>query len=150
MSRPKTFRNAFTLVELVVVIMILGILAGVAAPKFLKTSAEANDNALRHSLTIIRDAVEIYTAQNGGTLPPCDANGVDFRAALAPFLRGTFPASPAGPAAGDARVAPVTGAATVGEATPTHGWKFNTDDGTFIINFDGATACDAAVNYDDL
>lgn len=36
----------FTLIELVVVILILGILAGVAAPKLLSVSGEATDNGL--------------------------------------------------------------------------------------------------------
>lgn len=62
-------RSAFTLVELVVVIMILGILAGVAAPKLLNTSAAATENSLRTTLSVVRDAIELYAAQNGGDRP---------------------------------------------------------------------------------
>jgi len=67
----KTRRNGFTLIELVVVIMILGILAGVAAPKLLSVGGDATDNGLKQSLSIIRDAIELYAADNGGNLPPC-------------------------------------------------------------------------------
>ena len=53
-------KAGFTLVELVVVILILGILAGVAAPKMFQTSATATDNGLRQSLAVIRDAIELH------------------------------------------------------------------------------------------
>ena len=65
-------RTAFTLVELVVVVMILGILAAVAAPKFLDTSATATDNGLKQSLGIVRDAIELYAADHGAALPGAD------------------------------------------------------------------------------
>ena len=40
-------RNGFTLIELVVVILILGILAGVGAPKLFSTSGLATENGLQ-------------------------------------------------------------------------------------------------------
>jgi general secretion pathway protein G len=144
-----TRRSGFTLIELVVVILILGILAGVAAPKMFSTSAKATDNGLKQTLNIVRDAIELYTSQNGGSFPPCTSTGADFRAALTPFLRGVFPKCPVGPA-NNTNVVPVTGATTAGVATPTDGWKFNTTTGTFICNYAVPTTTDATVNYDAL
>ena len=140
-------RNGFTLVELVVVILILGILAGVPAPKMFNTSAKATDNGLRQTLAIVRDAIELHQAQLG-SLPPCTATGADFRAALAPFIRGAFPKCAVGPAAAqDFNVLPTTGA-PAGVAAPTDGWKYSTDTGEFICNNANPSATDALVNYD--
>ena len=130
--------NGFTLIELVVVILILGILAGVAAPKLLQTSATATDNGLHQTLSVVRDAIELYAANSGGTLPTCTATGDDFRIALKPYIRGDFPKCPVG-ANLNSDVTPVTGATTVGDPTDGTGWKFNTDDGTFICNSNAAS-----------
>lgn len=149
--RTRRSRTAFTLVELVVVIMILGILATVAAPRLLDTSAVATDNGLRQTLAIVRDAIEMYAAENAGALPPCNATGSDFRTELEVYIRGNFPECPVGPtAAQNNTVLPVTGATTTGDASPTAGWKFNTDDGTFICNNSNATSSDGTVTYDSL
>jgi len=153
----KTQRNGFTLIELVVVIMILGILAGVAAPKLLSVSSDATDNGLKQTLSIVRDAIELYVADpdNGGQLPPCaDSDGNDFRVALAPYIRGQFPGCPVGDLAGEVAaidIKEVTGITTTGSTTPTHGWIFNADDGTFICGFSGIVVSgNGTMTYDQL
>ncbi|MCA9233095.1 MAG: type II secretion system protein [Planctomycetales bacterium] len=144
-------RNGFTLIELVVVIMILGILAGVAAPKLLSVSSDATDNGLKQTLSIVRDVIELFAADNGGALPGCTGTGADFRTSLAAYIRGPFPVCPVGLAANKNHdVVPTGAGATVADAPSSAGWKFNTDDGTFICNYGGATTSDATVNYDEL
>jgi len=138
-------RSAFTLVELVVVIMILGILAGVAAPKLLNTSQTATDNGLRQTLSIVRDAIELYAADNG-SLPPCANATTSLQTALKPYIRGSFPLSPVGTQDDD--VTATTTTPIVADASPTTGWKYNTSTGEFISNStalsgDGATAYEA-------
>jgi general secretion pathway protein G len=138
-------RNAFTLVELVVVIMILGILAGVAAPKLLSTSKSATDNGLRQTLSIVRDAIELYAADNG-SLPPCANATTSLQDALKPYIRGAFPICPIGSQDDDVTSTTVT--PIVADGTPTTGWKYNTSTGEFISNSaalsgDGATAYEA-------
>ena len=141
--------KGFTLVELVVVVMIVAILASVAVPKLLNFYSETTDAALRHTLKVVRDAIDIYAGQNNGSLPPCTGTGADFRAALDFYIRGEFPTCPVGPAP-NWDVTPVTGATTTGDAAPTTGWKFNTDDAKFICNYGAAVKSDPGITYDRL
>ena len=139
-------RFAFTLVELVVVVLILGILAGVAAPKFLDTSKTATDNGLRQTLAIVRDAIEIYTANNNGSLPPCANATSSLQDALDEYIRGDFPICPVGTKNDD--VESTTTSPMAANPTPTHSWKYNTSTGEFIIN-SNALSGDGVTKYEE-
>jgi prepilin-type N-terminal cleavage/methylation domain-containing protein len=139
----------FTLVELVVVVMILGILAAVAAPKLLGTSARATDNGVKQTLAVVRDAIERFAAENGGELPgSTDDSEADFKADLVKYLRGPFPKCPVG--IGDATVDVIAlGEPAVDDLTS---WMYSSDTGTFIVNCSEATATDddGATTYNQL
>jgi general secretion pathway protein G len=59
----------FTLIELVVVILVLGILSAVGAPRLLLVASDAEEAALTTQLSIMRDALEHYATQHNG-IPP--------------------------------------------------------------------------------
>lgn len=58
-------RKGFTLVELVVVIAILGILAGLAIPRFMDATTNARGSRLVADLRTIESAETIYYAEKG-------------------------------------------------------------------------------------
>jgi prepilin-type N-terminal cleavage/methylation domain-containing protein len=144
-------RKALTLPEFLVVIVVFGLVIAVAAPRLLDTSATATDNRLRQTLATLRDAIEMYAANNDGRLPGCTADGADFRAALAPYLRGEFPKSPIAPY--NALISGVADVAPQGDESPIAAWKFSTTSGVLIANSAAPTANhqdDAATTYDKL
>lgn len=58
-------QKGFTLVELVVVIAIIGILAGIAVPRFMEATASARGAKIVADMRTIESAVIIYYAKNG-------------------------------------------------------------------------------------
>lgn len=123
----------FTLIELVVVVMIIGVLVAIATPKMLDIMGSATDNGARQSLSVLRDAIETYASQNSGNYPPANAGDQStFKDALKPYLRGTFPECPVtSTAAGDVAVA------TPVAVDDTSGWMYDPANGDFIINVTG-------------
>jgi MSHA pilin protein MshA len=59
--------KGFTLIELVIIIVILGILAAVAIPRYQDMSAQAREAAARGSLGNVRSAITIYYANQAVT-----------------------------------------------------------------------------------
>ena len=62
-------RRAFTLVELLVVIIIIGILAAVAIPQFGDSSTDAKKSALKEDLRLLRSAIDKYKIDHSGVYP---------------------------------------------------------------------------------
>jgi general secretion pathway protein G len=129
-------RRGFTLVELVVVVLVLGIIAAVAAPKMFDTAGNAKTNTARQSLAVLRDAVELHRAQNGA-YPGDLGSGTDLADDLKPFLKGPFPKLqiPGAPANGSVKYE--TNGGGVGAPDGLTDWLYDNADGTLVINISG-------------
>jgi general secretion pathway protein G len=58
-------KKAFTLVELLVVVMILGALAAIAIPRMMQGATNAKVNACKTNVDLINSQIELYYANKG-------------------------------------------------------------------------------------
>lgn len=65
MNKKNAFRRGFTLIELMIVIVILGILMGTILPRLTGAQARARDTARKADLTNISQALEVYYGDEG-------------------------------------------------------------------------------------
>jgi general secretion pathway protein G len=67
-------RAAFTMIELLIVVVILGILATIVIPQFSSASVNAKESALKDDLRYLRTQIVVYRAQHHDC-PPGFPNG---------------------------------------------------------------------------
>lgn len=65
-------RRGFTLVEILIVVVILGILASIVVPQFASATNEAVKSHLARNLQAIDHNIALYVAQHPETLPTTD------------------------------------------------------------------------------
>ena len=69
MRTYRTRKSGFTLVEILIVVIILGILAAIVIPQFTNASQDARKNSLSSQLQTLRSQLELYKLQHKDQLP---------------------------------------------------------------------------------
>lgn len=69
MSRRPPTSRAFTLVEILIVVIILGILAAIVTPQFAGAAEESRRSAFVTEIKVFMDAAEVYRARVGQHVP---------------------------------------------------------------------------------
>ncbi len=128
--------GGFTLIELTIVILILGILAAIIIPQFTSAAASARENALKMNMFRVREQLGIYKQEHnsfpsllqfteqmtGSTTMFGDVVPLNSPGALGPYLR-------------DIPRNPFNDLRTVTDgAVGTSGWYYNEDTGDFRAN----------------
>lgn len=79
--------KAFTLVEILIVVVILGILAAIVVPQFANAADQATRVATRDQLEKVRRAIAAYYVRNGGVYPDVTAGDGTWGGLIGTYMR---------------------------------------------------------------
>jgi general secretion pathway protein G len=164
MRTYRTRKSGFTLVEILIVVIILGILAAIVIPQFTSASQDARKNSLVSQLQTIRSQIELYKLQHKDQLPTSLGSGTNDWAEMLKqtdadqndYVAGTSTTGPFGPYLQQEPVNPLNSYSAVGSVTtdPTLGgpnpvtgnvgWIINTTNGKVF-----ATSAKLGFVYDE-
>lgn len=74
MKREIKRRKGFTLIELVIVIVIIGVLAGIAALSYANVTQSSQDGVAKANLRAMKSAILVYQADKAGKFPAAAGN----------------------------------------------------------------------------
>jgi len=143
-------RKGFTLVEILIVVIILGILAAIVIPQFTEASNDARESQLVSDLQTVRSQIELYKVQHLERLPSVKEDGtadtanftnrltkktdqdgkLNANGKFGPYLQ-KFPTNPF---ASTAQAGVTFGTADPAPGNNASGWYFNTSTGKFSAN----------------
>ena len=136
-------RSAFTLIEVLIVVVIMAILAATIIPQFTDSTKDAKASTVKFNLATLRSQVQLYRTQHNGLNPSATlvelttSTGID-------GSQGTGAAFPYGPYLRQIPVNPFSNSNTVtvitvdpavaGSVTGTGGWLYNLTTGNLWID----------------
>ncbi len=106
MRQKQTSRKGFTLIEVLIVVVILGILAATVLPALTSRSDSAKESALVQNLQTLRSQIQLYRFDHEGRLPTADQlaaaltsktdiqGNIDPNGEFGPYIIGQLPPNP--------------------------------------------------------
>ena len=124
MIRTKS-RKGFTLVEILIVVIILGILAAIVIPQFTNASEDARKSNMRSQLQTLRSQVELFKLQHRDAAPQLITTGWTVFTSKTDDTGAINAAGLYGPYMQDAPTNPLTDSSSVAAAAaPGVGWVY--------------------------
>jgi general secretion pathway protein G len=127
--RNNRRNRAFTLVEILIVVVILGILAAIVVPQFTNAANDARAGNITTQLQTLNNQTELFAARNNGAYPDFATDGWGDDATGGTmigddYLKGA-PSNPAWPTAATNTSVEVVALGVTGSATSA--WVFDTE-----------------------
>jgi prepilin-type N-terminal cleavage/methylation domain-containing protein len=148
MSKSNSRRNAFTLIEVLIVVIIMAVLAATIIPQFSSSTTDAKQSSLKFNLHTIRSQIEMYKVHHLN-VPPALASfenqmtkttnaagvvGTGTAFPYGPYFQGSVPVNPFN----NLNTLKATTAVNETEAKAavdgTTGWLYNATTGDFFPN----------------
>ena len=132
--------KGFTLVEILIVVVILGILAAIVIPQFSEASTEAKLNSLHSNLQTMRSQLSLYKIQHNDNPPTNDStNTFVLQMTGTTSIAGAISGSDFGPYLQSIPRNPFTNGNSIGTTTAAD-WVYNSTTGTITAGYGGTTA----------
>jgi len=150
MSARNRKASGFTLVEILIVVVILGILAAIVIPQFTSASETARKSSLVSQLQTIRSQLELYQVQHNGDYPTAAQMWTNLTSPT--NVSGTVVAAGTvgayGPYLQQAPINPFTGTSTVA-AGATGAWQYTAATGEIKAVVPAAKATELGLSTSD-